>query len=149
MEDETDTENSEESEQEESEQQESDQEETESGDSNDGSDDKDAQDSAFDHIIEEARSQLEDELEKEPLESEELINKRFQKIFREKYIDTVLWMRRLKEEPIHLKIMDTAKNLRDDNDYDYEESIESSVSMRKHLLNRLVPNFQEEKMDDN
>ena len=117
--------------------------ETNNSDSEGGEYSEDEGENGFDRIIEEAKVELQDELENKPEENEEKIKSRFQKIFREKYKDTILWMRILKKDPTHLKVMETAKNLRDIEDYDYEDSIESAIMLRKHLLNRLVPHFQE------
>ena len=54
----------------------------------------------------------------------------------------LIWIHDLKRDSIHKKIMETAKDLRDDKDFDYEESIERSISIRKTLLNRLVPAYE-------
>ena len=104
----------------------------------------------FDQLINSARSQVQDEIEKGTLtnEDEDAVNKRFQKVFREKYRDAILWVRELRQNPTHRKIMETAQELRSDTtDYDYEESIEAAISQRKHLLNRLVPEYNEDEMD--
>ena len=76
------------------------------------------------------------------------MNKLFKKVFREKYKDALLWIHQLRQNPTHRKIKETAQELRSDSgDYDYEESIEAAISQRKHLLNRLVPEYGEDEMD--
>ena len=61
------------------------------------------------------------------------------KALRREYKDSLLWYQQLRKDPIHKAVMETAKRLRDDDDFDYEESIERAISSRKYLLNRLIP----------
>ena len=130
---------------------------TKSEDSSDNSNDDDDKEAGFERIIDDAKSQLQSELEDAPEENAEKRKKRLQKktlrialkkIFRETYKDTLLWMRGLKKNPTHVKVMNTAKSLREEDEYGYDESIESAISLRKHLLNRVVPDF-EDVMDQN
>ena len=151
---------------EQSEEEEHEEEETESGTEDDSKSDEekeetdsdqdatDAEESdendSFDQLIESAREKIQSEIEKGTLtkEDEDEVNKRFKKVFREEYKDALLWIHQLRQNPTHRIIMETAKELRSDTtDYDYEESIEAAVSQRKHLLNRLVPEYDEDEMD--
>ena len=104
----------------------------------------------FDQLIQSAREQIDNDIEKGIIakEDKDAVNKRFKKVFREKYKDALLWIHQLRQNPTHRKIVETAKDLRSDSiNFDYEESIEASISKRKHLLNRLVPEYDEDEMD--
>ena len=126
-------------------------EETDSGDDSesDGStSEPEADYEPFDRILKAARNQLNREINEGTFTEtdEDKVNRRFQKIFRNMYKIHILWIKRLRRNHIHQRVMDTARRLRDDihEDYDYPESIDASISKRKHLLNRIVPNFDED-----
>jgi len=59
------------------------------------------------------------------------------KELREVLFDHLKWMHYLKRDPTYKKIMTTRKNLMDMNDYGWEEAVESAISQRKFLLNKL------------
>ena len=105
----------------------------------DADDDDDDVDAVFDDILQRVKDRHDD--------PDSLSHTRLQKLFREEYRDTVLWLHKLRQNPTHQIVMQTAKDFRDGPyDYDYEESIDVAVDLRRHLLNRLVP---EEDDDDN
>ena len=116
-------------------------------DTSESDEESEEKENPFESIVSTARDLLQKEIEqdKHAETDEEKINKRFQKIFREVYEKRILWMRALKRNPTHKKILETARKLRDDGltKYDYEESIGASIAERKRLLNRLVPDYQE------
>ena len=117
--------------------------------SSDDTDSESDEDEPFRRIIDMSKVQLEKENTENSapeLDSTEL-KERLQKIFRRQYKDTLLWMYRLKRNATHKKIMDTAKEFRDERNYDYEESVESSISTRKHLLKRLFENLDDDEME--
>lgn len=67
------------------------------------------------------------------------LREKYRKAFREELRAFLLHWRDLKQHPTYKAIMKTAKALREEEDYDYDEAIAAAVSRRKHLLNRLVP----------
>ena len=109
-------------------------------DSDADSTDDDADDNTvFDDILKKVEARHDD--------PDSLSLERLRKLFREEYRDTVLWLHKLRKHPTHQLVMVTAKDFRDGPcDYDYEESIEAAVDQRKHLLNRLV--LEEDDDDD-
>jgi hypothetical protein len=67
------------------------------------------------------------------------------------YMERLLWMRQLKKDPIHKKIiMHTKDALVENDDFDPEEALEAAVDMRKFLIRRLLKGygFDEENYDD-
>ena len=60
----------------------------------------------------------------------------------------LLWMKQLKKDPVHRKIMHTKDTLVDD--FDPEEALEAAVDTRKFLIKRLLKGhkFEEENDDD-
>ena len=112
---------------------------TDSTDDGDAGDDN-YDDTVFDDILQKVKDRHDD--------PDSLSHKYLQKLFRAEYVDTVLWLHKLRQHPTHQLVMETAKDLRDGPyDYDYEESIQAAVDQRKHLLNRLVP--EEDDEEDN
>ena len=113
--------------------------------------DEDDEDEPFDRLIDSARNQVQADIEEGKIDGAdtEEINKRFRKAFRDEYRDTLIWIQRLRRNPTHRKIMDSVTELKDGlSKYDYEECLEGAVSKRKHLLNRLVPDFYEEEEEN-
>jgi hypothetical protein len=49
------------------------------------------------------------------------------------YMERVLWMRQLKKDPVHKKIMHTKDALMENDDFDSEEALEAAVDKRKFL----------------
>ena len=57
------------------------------------------------------------------------------------YMERLLWIKQLKNDPVHKKIMQT-KNIFVDNDYlDPEEAMEAAVNKRKFLIKRLLKDY--------
>ena len=72
------------------------------------------------------------------------------------YMERLEWMRQLKKDPVHKKIMHTKDELVENDDFDPEEVMEAAVDKRKFLIRRLLKgyNFDEgnddgEENDDN
>jgi hypothetical protein len=72
------------------------------------------------------------------------------------YMERLEWMRQLKKDPVHKKIMHTKDELVENGDFDPEEAMEAAVDKRKFLIRRLLKgyNFDEgnddgEENDDN
>ena len=66
------------------------------------------------------------------------------------YMERLVWMRQLKKEPVHKKIMHTKEALVENDDFDPEEALEAAVDKRKFLIRRLLKgyDFDEENDDD-
>ena len=107
-------------------------EEDEDGDSQEKSD-------AFEKLVTQAWQQVLNEhvSEHSQLSRHEAV-KKARKTFRKLYKNSLLWYRSLKKDPTHKAVMETAEKLRNEDDFDYEESIESAISSRKFLLNRQI-----------
>ena len=66
------------------------------------------------------------------------------------YMERLVWMRQLKKDPVHKKIMHTKEALVENDDFDPEEALEAAVDKRKFLIRRLLKgyDFDEENDDD-
>ena len=62
----------------------------------------------------------------------------FQKELGDVYMDNLAWMKALKKDPIHKKIMATRDEYVNNNMFDPDEAIEVAVKKRKFLLKRLL-----------
>ncbi|KXJ04808.1 hypothetical protein AC249_AIPGENE2424, partial [Exaiptasia diaphana] len=60
----------------------------------------------------------------------------FRKELREVLYEHLKWIHQLKKDPTFKKIMETKKNLIDDEGYDWEEATELAIHKRKFLLNK-------------
>ena len=66
------------------------------------------------------------------------------------YMERLVWMKQLKKDPIHKKIMHTKDALVENDDFDPEEALEAAIDIRKFLIRRLLKgyDFDEENDDD-
>ena len=66
------------------------------------------------------------------------------------YMERLVWMRQLKKDPVHKKIMHRKEALVENDDFDPEEALEAAVDKRKFLIRRLLKgyDFDEENDDD-
>ena len=66
------------------------------------------------------------------------------------YMERLVWMRQLKKDPVHKKIMRTKDALVENDDFDPEEALKAAVDKRKFLIRRLLKgyHFDEENDDD-
>ena len=62
----------------------------------------------------------------------------FQKELGDVYMDNLEWMKALKKDPIHKKIMATRDEYVNNNMFDPDEAIAAAVKKRKFLLKRLL-----------
>ena len=62
----------------------------------------------------------------------------FQKELSNVYMDNLAWMKALKKDPIHIKIMATRDDYLDNDMFDQGEAIAAAVKKRKFLLKRLL-----------
>jgi hypothetical protein len=53
------------------------------------------------------------------------------------YMERLVWMRQLKKDPVHKKIMHTKDAFVENDDFDPEEALEAAVGKRKFLIRRL------------
>jgi hypothetical protein len=56
------------------------------------------------------------------------------------YLERLLWIRQLKRDPIHKKIMETRDVFVNDNNFDHREALEAAIDKRKFILKRLFRN---------
>ena len=50
------------------------------------------------------------------------------------YMERLLWMKQLKKDPVHRKIMQTKDSLVENDDFDPEEAVEAAIDKRKFLI---------------
>ena len=65
----------------------------------------------------------------------------FQKELESIYMERLLWMKQLKNDPVHKKIMQTKNAFVDNDDFDPEEAMEAAVNKRKFLIKRLLKDY--------
>ena len=56
------------------------------------------------------------------------------------YLERLLWIRQLKRDPVHKKIMETRDVFVNDDNFDHREALEAAIDKRKFLLKRLFRN---------
>ncbi len=54
------------------------------------------------------------------------------------YMERLLWMKQLKNDPVHKKIMQTKDAFVNNDDFDTEGAMEAAVNNRKFLIKRLL-----------
>ena len=91
----------------------------------------------YEELVENLASQGHDEIEAKEKAYTILLPK-LQKELRKVYLDRLLWMRELKKDPTHKKVMRTKESFMDNDDFDVEEATEAAVEKRKFLLNKLI-----------
>lgn len=91
-----------------------------------------------------------DEIEDEHADNnEELSFKTQKKMFRSRYADFLVWYHHLRQNPIHKKIMETAKDLEiGTGDYSKEESLRAAVKQRHFLLDGILEDRQDPDSDN-
>ena len=57
------------------------------------------------------------------------------------YMLRLLWMKQLKNDPVHKKIMQTRQAFMDNEDFNPEEAMEAAVDKRKFLIKRLLKDY--------
>ena len=61
----------------------------------------------------------------------------YRKELRKVLLENLQWMRAMKKDPTFKKVMETQKELKDTEGFDWLESTELAIDKRKFLLNRL------------
>ena len=69
-----------------------------------------------------------------------LIPPKLRKDFQNIYLERLLWIRQLKRDPIHKKIMETRDFFVNDDNFDHREALEAAIDKRKFLLKRRFRN---------
>lgn len=79
-----------------------------------------------------------------------------QKEARNIYLEKLNWMREMRRDPIHRKVMETKHHFVEEDGFDPEEALEAAVNKRKYLLNRIfeddegyVESGEEDNEEDN
>ena len=57
------------------------------------------------------------------------------------YMEHLVWMKQLKNDPVHKKIIQTRDAFMDSDDFDPEEAMEAAVDKRKFLIKRLLKDY--------
>lgn len=60
-----------------------------------------------------------------------------QKEARKVYLEKLKWMRELRKDPMHKKVMETKQSFTNIDNFDGDEAIEAAVQKRKFLLNKM------------
>ena len=61
-----------------------------------------------------------------------------QKEFADVYVDNLRWMKALKNDPVHRKIMETKETFANEDSFDSDEALSAAVDKRKFLLKQLL-----------
>ena len=104
---------------------------------------------AFEEMKEELMTTgLDEQSAKEEAYSKSLPNQ--QKELESIYKERLLWLKELKKDPVHQKIMETKKSLVENDDFDPDEALEAAVDKRKFLIRRLLKDceFVDEEDDE-
>ena len=56
-------------------------------------------------------------------------------------MERLVWMKQLKNDPVHKKIIQTRDAFMDSDDFDPEEAMEAAVDKRKFLIKRLLKDY--------
>ena len=65
------------------------------------------------------------------------------------YMERLVWMRQLKKDPVHKKIMHTKDALVENDYFDPEEALEAAVDKRMFLIRRLLKRYDFDEENDN
>ena len=57
------------------------------------------------------------------------------------YMERLLWMKQLENDPMHKKIMQTKDAFVENDDFDPEEAMEAAVDKRKFLIKKLLKDY--------
>ena len=61
-----------------------------------------------------------------------------QKEFADVYVDNLRWMKALKNDHVHIKIMETKETFVNEDSFDPDEALSAAVDKRKFLLKQLL-----------
>ena len=57
------------------------------------------------------------------------------------YVERLLWMKQLENDPVHKKITQTKEGFVDNDDFDPEEAMEAAVDKRKFFIKKLLKDY--------
>ena len=57
------------------------------------------------------------------------------------YVECLLWMKQLENDPVDKKIMQTKDAFVENDDFDPEEAMEAAVDKRKFLIKKLLKDY--------
>ena len=78
-----------------------------------------------------------DRAERARVKAENALLPVYRKELRKVVLENLQWMRAMKKDPTFKKVMETQKELKDTEGFDWLESTELAIDKRKFLLNRL------------
>ncbi len=93
--------------------------------------------SKFEDLVEEYTGQGKDDDDAKQA-AYKIVLPAYRKTFREEYTDMLLKIRELKNDPTYNAVVESAKRLRDNDDFSTVESLQSAVKKRKCLVNELL-----------
>ena len=85
-----------------------------------------------------------DDTEKEAFEK---MKSEYNKDLRKYYLEFLQEMHSLKKSRIHRDVIETAKRLRDMEDYDYDEALQYAVKKRKYLISKKLDEYQHPQLE--
>ena len=85
-----------------------------------------------------------DDTEKEAFEK---MKSEYNKDLRKYYLQFLQEMHSLKKSRIHRDVIETAKRLRDMEDYDYDEALQYAVKKRKYLISKKLDEYQHPQLE--
>ena len=77
------------------------------------------------------------------------IQPKLQKKLEKIYMERILWMKQLKKDPVHKKIMHTKDEFVENDDFGPEEALEAAVDKRKFLIKGVLKNYNFTEENDN
>ena len=66
------------------------------------------------------------------------IRSSLEKEARKVYLENLQWIRKLRKDPNHKKVMESKRRFIDEDEFDSEEATEAAVQKRKHLLKKII-----------
>ena len=85
-----------------------------------------------------------DDIEREAFEQ---MKSEYCKDLREYYLQFLQQMHSLKKSRVHRDVIETAKRLRDMEDYDYDEALRYAVKKRKYLISKKLDEYQHPQLE--
>ena len=76
------------------------------------------------------------------IKAQSIILPKIEKELENIYLKRLKWIRNLKKNPVHKKIMHTRDKFLEDEGFDPDEALQASVEKRKFLLKQLLDNYQ-------
>lgn len=73
----------------------------------------------------------------------------YRKVLISKYVDRITWFESLKRDPVHKAVQKTAKRLREDDDFDPDESYKYAAKKRMYLFDKILKEFTPPEINGN